>query len=895
MFTLLEDRQKHVIETGKAEQTLVVDKPSVAGSVSQRACVFCGSRVVLYPIADALHLVHGPVGCAAYTWDIRGSVSAGSQLYRMSFSTDLRENEVIHGGEKKLYQSLTELIGKEQPKAAFVYATCIAGLIGDDVDAVCRRVEKETGIQVIAVHSEGFKGTKKDGYRAACEALMQAVNRREPPETLNRSNNSLPTINILGEFNLAGETDIIKEYYRKMGIRVAVCFTGGCTIEEIPQARTAALNVVQCAGSMTSLAKMFQEKWRIPFLRVSYFGIEDTAKALYDVAEFFKNKEIVKRTQSLVFEEVSRILPELESYRRELQGRKAAIYVGGPFKAFSLVKALRHLGIETVVVGAQTGDPADYEELKRITNDGTIICNDSNPLELSQFILEKGADILIGGVKERPIAYKMGIGFCDHNHERKTALAGFEGMLHFAEEVHATVLSPVWRFRSSPRLPVSGGHSGGKRETDNRATGIKQTAVRNACKLCPPLGASIAMRGIENCLPLIHGSQGCATYIRRYGISHFREPLDIASSNFTETAAVFGGRNNLLKALENVTRQYKPAAVGVMSTCLSETMGEDAGQYIKIAETTQPDCPVLFYASTPGYAGTHVDGFQEAVYAVIKKLNPANDAVSAGYAGINMLSHFASAADLRELHRILQMFGTDYVLLPDYSESLDGAAWETYQKIPKGGTLLEHIAVMRFAAGTIHLGKARHENRNGAMYLQNEFQVPARFVPLPIGIENTDLLLRHLAELTGKDIPLPFELERGRLVDAYFDGHKYCYGKRAVIYGENDFVSAVQSFLNEIGIKTVFSGGEDNDFATMLEAVKEKGGADFIIGSSKGLYLSRELKIPMVRCGFPIHDRLGGHRILHLGYRGTLHLFEQICNTLIEQKQNGKTEGWTYV
>ena len=78
-------------------------KPSLAGSVSQRACVFCGSRVVLYPIADAVHLVHGPVGCAAYTWDIRGAVSTGPQLHRLSFTTDLRETDVIFGGEKRLY------------------------------------------------------------------------------------------------------------------------------------------------------------------------------------------------------------------------------------------------------------------------------------------------------------------------------------------------------------------------------------------------------------------------------------------------------------------------------------------------------------------------------------------------------------------------------------------------------------------------------------------------------------------------------------------------------------------------------------------------------------------------------------------------------------------------
>ncbi|OIP52531.1 MAG: nitrogenase iron-molybdenum cofactor biosynthesis protein NifE [Fibrobacteres bacterium CG2_30_45_31] len=450
MIEILDERKRQVFENGKDSYNIACGKASTAGSVSQRACVFCGSRVVLYPIADALHLVHGPIGCAAYTWDIRGSLSSGSELYRLSFSTDLRENEVIYGGEKKLYASLVELIDQYAPKAAFVYSTCIVGLIGDDVDAVCARVSREKGIPVLPVFSEGFKGTKKDGYRAACEAVFKLVGR----------DNTTPvspfSINILGDFNLAGEIWIIKEYYRKMGIEVTSCITGDGRVDEIGRAHKAKLNVVQCSGSMSYLAKMMKETYGIPFIRVSYFGIEDMSSALYDVANFFDNKEIIEKTQKVVLEEVSTLLPQLESFRRDLEGKKAAIYVGGSFKAFSLVKALRHLGIQTVVVGSQTGTQEDYNYLKEITEEGTIICDDTNPLELSKFILEKGADLLIGGVKERPIAYKMGIAFCDHNHERKEALAGFEGMLNFSREVHSSIMSPVWKY-SPARIKHAGG------------------------------------------------------------------------------------------------------------------------------------------------------------------------------------------------------------------------------------------------------------------------------------------------------------------------------------------------------------------------------------------------------------------------------------------------------
>lgn len=438
-ISILEDRKTQVFRKGSDAFDISCEKKSLAGSVSQRACVFCGSRVVLYPIADALHLVHGPIGCASYTWDIRGALSSGPELHRMSFSTDLSETDIIYGGEKKLEKALFELIDSYHPKAAFVYATCIVGIIGDDVAAVCKKVEAKTGIPVLPVHSEGFKGTKKDGYKAACDALFNLIDR-------NREDKKIPlSINILGEFNIGGETWIIKDYYKRMGIDVLSVMTGDGRVKDFGSSHRACLNVVQCSGSLTYLAQKMEAAYGIPFIRVSYFGIEDTSQALYDVASFFTDRPgIMEKTMALVREEVKAILPELREMKTDLTGKRAAVYVGGAFKAFSLIKALKHLGMTVVLVGSQTGNKEDYALLKDMCDPGTIILDDANPLELAKYVLEKDAHLFIGGVKERPIAYKLGLGFCDHNHERKIPLAGFEGMINFAREVHETVTSPVW-------------------------------------------------------------------------------------------------------------------------------------------------------------------------------------------------------------------------------------------------------------------------------------------------------------------------------------------------------------------------------------------------------------------------------------------------------------------
>ncbi|MFW8600894.1 nitrogenase iron-molybdenum cofactor biosynthesis protein NifE [Desulfobacterota bacterium M19] len=442
---ILEERQEQICRTESGSKfSIVCDRESLAGAISQRACVFCGSRVVLYPIADALHLVHGPIGCAVYTWDIRGALSSGPELHRLSFSTDLQERDVIFGGEKKLYAALVELIDRHRPKAAFVYSTCIVGIIGDDLKAVCKRVALEKDIPVLPVQSEGFKGNKRDGYRAACEAMFNLVGTGDVSDIPPKS------INILGDFNLAGEIWMIRELYNRIGINVVANITGDGRVADICRAHGASLNVVQCSGATMHLARMMKNEYGIPNLRVSYFGVDDMAESLYSVAAFFKDKEMMARARQVVKEELEKIFPQLMAYKKALNGKKAAIYVGGAFKAFSLVKAFRLLGMEVVMVGSQTGTEEEYKELQEITAPGTIIVDDSNPLELSAFLQEKAVDIFVGGVKERPIAYKLGVGFCDHNHERKEALAGFSGMLNFAREVYSSVMSPIWKFM--PRM-----------------------------------------------------------------------------------------------------------------------------------------------------------------------------------------------------------------------------------------------------------------------------------------------------------------------------------------------------------------------------------------------------------------------------------------------------------
>ena len=442
------------------------------------------------------------------------------------------------------------------------------------------------------------------------------------------------------------------------------------------------------------------------------------------------------------------------------------------------------------------------------------------------------------------------------------------------------------------------------------------TAARNTCKLCAPLGACLAFRGVEGTVPLLHGSQGCATYIRRYLISHYKEPIDIASSNFDEAAAVYGGRKNLGDALKNVVRQYHPQCIGIATTCLAETIGDDVRMYLReIRADLGPDGPELIHVSTPAYAGTHAEGFRHALRAIVDALavdGPRHEAV-------NVICSMASPADLRYVKTLVRDFGLEPILLSDYSDTLDAPAWAEYQVIPPGGTPLEAIRRMGSARATIEFAApAPHETTAGAL-LEERFQVPCHRLPLPLGVVQTDAWLDLLATLSGRPMPDAHCDERGRLVNSYVDAHKYVFGKRAILYGEPDLVVGMASLLCEIGMVPAFCATgsekaglaakiaaatdlpeaelrvlEGADFAEIEEAASDVS-ADLVIGSSKGYRLARKLGVPIVRVGFPIHDRIDGSRLLHLGYRGAQQLFDRITNALVGATQDASPIGYSYM
>ncbi len=447
-------------------------------------------------------------------------------------------------------------------------------------------------------------------------------------------------------------------------------------------------------------------------------------------------------------------------------------------------------------------------------------------------------------------------------------------------------------------------------------TSTISVATRNPCRMCTPLGAVMVFSGIGDAVPFLHGSQGCSTYIRRYLISHFREPVDIACSNFGESSVIFGGWQNLQAGIHAVIEQYHPRMVGIATTCLAETIGEDLPQMISRLEKGFSDSgPILVSVSTPSYQGSHSDGFHRAVKAVVEKL------AQPGPAGrhINVFSGMTSPEDIRHLKDIIADFGIEATLLPDYSDALDNGIWSRYEKNIESGTPIESIRRCGQARASIEFSSTGDVSTSAGETLLRRFGTPLYMLSMPIGVGLCDAFFERLSVLCGRDIPARYIGQRSRLIDSYVDSHKYVFGKKAVLYGPADWVAALVVFLHEIGMIPVLCAApdrkgqlqdylhermghtmelmtaiEDTDFVSIEERAAALG-PDIIIGDSNGYKMSCSLKVPLVRLGLPIHDRIGASRIAAIGYQGTQQLFDRIVNALLEKQQDDSPVGYTHL
>jgi nitrogenase molybdenum-iron protein NifN len=429
----------------------------------------------------------------------------------------------------------------------------------------------------------------------------------------------------------------------------------------------------------------------------------------------------------------------------------------------------------------------------------------------------------------------------------------------------------------------------------------KKACAVNPLKMSQPIGGAFAFMGLRGSMPLLHGSQGCTSFGLTLFVRHFKEAVPLQTTAMSEVATVLGGYENVEQAILNIHKRTKPEIIGICSTGVTETKGDDVEGYLKLIRQKHPelaDFPMV-YVSTPDFKDAFQDGWEKTVARMVEVLvDKPKNAARRDPKRVNVLPGcHLSPGDLDELRNIIEDFGLEPSFLPDLAGSLDGHIPDEFVPTTIGGIGVDEIATMGQAAWTIAVGA---QMRRAAEAMETKTGVPFRLFERLCGLRPNDEFLVFLSEISGRPVPLKYRRLRGQLADAMLDAHFHLGGRKLAIGAEPDLLFDLSSALQEIGAKVTVAVTTTQ--SPVLEQIKadevllgdledlenlaKEQGCDLLITHSHGRQAAERLKIPFYRAGFPMFDRLGAGHQLSVGYRGTRDLIFDIANLIIADHEN---------
>jgi len=381
-----------------------------------------------------------------HTWALPGKLTNSAFNRRYCFVTDMQEKDVVFGGVKKLKNACLEALQLfPEARGLILFTTCTTGLIGDDVRAVAKQVEKETGKPIFSIESPGCSGVSQSrghhDFNHQFYAQIRALRERRPELCLKEEEKTPYDAVLIGEYNMDWDLRVILPLFERIGVRILCTFSGNASIEDLVKMPDAKLNIVHCQRSATYIADLIKEGYDVPYIRASLFGLHQTSKALRETAKWFGLEE---RAEAVIAEEMARVWPALEYYRERLRGKKAAIYVGGP-RVWHWIKVLEELGMEVVACACTFAHEDDYEKINEKLPNGVLVIDNPNEFEIEEMLETCKPDLFLTGLKEKFLGRKMGYATLNSHSYEKGPYAGFAGFVNFARDIYQAVSAPVWK------------------------------------------------------------------------------------------------------------------------------------------------------------------------------------------------------------------------------------------------------------------------------------------------------------------------------------------------------------------------------------------------------------------------------------------------------------------
>ena len=331
----------------------LMDFPGIyyGGGCSYMAC----RGLMMSPIDDILLITHGPTGCGAFSGINSRNDPGGPRdaLFRgRCFSTNMRESDIIFGGEQKLLAAIEEAVEMFHPKAVAVCATCPIGLIGDDINQIAKTAEERLGIRVLPLSCEGFR--KNNGWLHGAKMLVENY----MGET-EQAHGPYP-IHFMSESYNGKAKYVYKSLFERIGYDVVCSMMGSNTYKRIRSGHQARLIVLDSGKAIDEVPLMIQKKFGGGFFRVSFTGISNIVASLRKMADYFGAEDLRRRTEEVITEELTRIEPRWLDYRMKFGDLTAALFED-IFRSDSFGALSGDLGIEVVMIG-QDFKAADFTD-----------------------------------------------------------------------------------------------------------------------------------------------------------------------------------------------------------------------------------------------------------------------------------------------------------------------------------------------------------------------------------------------------------------------------------------------------------------------------------------------------------------------------------------------------
>ena len=426
----------------------------------------------------------------------------------------------------------------------------------------------------------------------------------------------------------------------------------------------------------------------------------------------------------------------------------------------------------------------------------------------------------------------------------------------------------------------------------------KKALAVNPLKVSQPIGASLAFLGLNRCLPLMHGSQGCTAFGKVFFVRHFREPIPLQTTAMDQVSSIMGADDNVIEALCTLSDKSKPDIIGLVTTGLSETQGTDIRRSVRDFRAAHPEFAhvAVVPVNTPDYVGCLESGYALAIESLIDTLVPESSCVGKRPKQVNVLaSAMLTPGDIEAIKEWVEAFGLRAIVVPDIGDSLDGHLVDAEtSSLTLGGTPRSEIEIMGESSATLVVGPSLHKAAN---LLKARTGVPDYHFAGLMGLDDCDAFTQVLAEISGNPVPEKIERHRAQLQDAMVDCHFMIGFARVALAADPDLLGMQVRFLVGMGAEIVSAvSPHKHESLTRLQIAKviigdledmEKEAraneAQFIMANSHAAETAQRLGLPLMRAGFPQYDHVGGYARTWVGYRGTRQALFDLANLMMSQ------------